>query len=63
MAVKVTEAPAQIGFEEAEMDTLTGSDSVTDIVMEFDVAGFPVEHARFDVRIQAIVFPFAGICE
>ena len=61
VAVKVTEAPAQEGFEEAPMLILTGRFTVTVIVTEFDVAGLPVRQVALEVRIQVTTSPFASV--
>ena len=60
VAVNVTEVPAQIVLPGlAAMLTLTGKAWPTDIVMVFDVAGFPVAHgAAFDVNTTLIASPF-----
>ena len=61
VAVKVTVLPRQNGLDEAEILTLTTRFGLTVIVIVFDVAGFPVAHARLDVSAQEIISPFAGI--
>jgi hypothetical protein len=40
-AVKVTGDPWQTGFEEAQMETFTGTIFITDMVMELEFAGLP----------------------
>ena len=60
--MKVTLVPEQIapdGF--AEMLTLTGRLSLTDIVMLLDVAGFPVAHASLDVSSQVTTSPLVSV--
>ena len=42
VAVKVTNVPAQTGFPDAAMDTLTGKFVLTVIVIRLDVAGLPL---------------------
>jgi hypothetical protein len=46
-----------VGLEIMEIPIGMG---LTSIVMEFDVAGFPVPQLRFEVRTQLITFPFNG---
>jgi hypothetical protein len=60
-ALKVTDVPEQTGFEEAVIDTLTGSDELTDITMAFDVAGLPLGQTAFEVITQRMASLFAGI--
>ena len=52
MAIKVTEVPAQTGFAEAEIKTLTGINGFTIMLIAFDVAGEPVAQVSFEVRVQ-----------
>ena len=61
VAVKVTDVPAHTGFAEAPIETLTGSNGFTIIVMVFDVAGFPVGHVTFDVSTQVTISPLTGV--
>ena len=61
VAVKVTDVPAQTGFADAPIKTLTGRLGLTVIVIEFDVAGFPVGHVAFDVNTQVITSPLSGV--
>ena len=49
----MTEVPAQTGLAEAAIDKLTGRFALTAMVIELDVAGFPVGHVAFDVNTQA----------
>ena len=51
VAVKVTEAPAQTGFAEAAIETLTGCKGFTVMVIVLEVAGLPV----LQVRLEAMV--------
>ena len=60
VAVKVTDVPAQTGFEEAAMETPTGSTGVTAMVTVLEVAGLPVMHVAFDVRIHVTWSLFTG---
>jgi hypothetical protein len=60
VAVKVTEDPAQTGFALAAMETLTGSSGLTVIVTWLDVAGLPVAHVTFEVRMTLTSSPLAG---
>ena len=61
VAVNVTEVPAQTGFAEAAIDTLTGSRGFTVMVTVFDVAGLPVVQVAFEVNKQVIRSLLAGI--
>jgi hypothetical protein len=61
VAVNVTDVPAQTGFNEAAIDTLTGRFGLTVIVIEFEVAGLPVAHVAFEVRRQVTTSVFDGI--
>lgn len=56
----MTEVPAQTGFPDAVMDTLTGSQGFTVMVTVFEVAGFPVVHVSLEVNVQVTVFPLDG---
>ena len=49
VAVQVTEVPAQTGFAEAAIETLTGRIGFTVMVTVFDVAGFPDGQVAFEV--------------
>ena len=60
VAVKVTEVPAQTGFADGAMDTLTGNNGLTVMFTTFEVAGFPLAHGSLDVKTQEIASPFAG---
>ena len=62
--MKVTEPPMQKGFDEAEMETLTGRFGLTVIVIEFDVAGlFDIQIVLEEVRVQVTKSLFKGIYE
>ena len=63
VAVKVTEVPAQTGFADAAIETLTGRFGFTVMVTVLDVAGLPVAQVAFEVNVQVIVFPDAGTYE
>jgi hypothetical protein len=54
IAVNKIGVPAQVGFDEALMETLETTVELTFSRMLFDVAGFPVAHNRFDVRWHVI---------
>ena len=51
VAVKVTEIPAQTGFTEAAIETLTDCNGFTVIVTVFEVAGLPTGQATLEVMI------------
>ena len=63
VAVNVTEVPAQTGLPDAEIETLTGSNGFTVIVIELLVAGLPVGHVAFEVRTQVTISPLTGVYE
>ena len=63
VAVKVTRVPAQTGFADAAMETLTGSIGFTVMVTTFDVAGFPDVQVALEVRAQETTLPFTGLNE
>ena len=60
VAVNVTDVPAQIGFAEAAIETLTAFSAFTVIVIIFDVAGLPVGQVSFDVSTQVIASLLTG---
>ena len=55
-------APWQTGFAVAAIETLTGSNGLTTIVITFEVEGFPVtqEPGIFDVNITWTTSPLDG---
>jgi hypothetical protein len=60
--VKVTDAPAQDGFAEGAIDTLTGRIGITVIVTGAEVAGLFVGHGViFEVRTHVTTSPFSGV--
>ena len=59
VAVKVTEAPEQIGLADGAILTLTGRFVLTIIVIVLDVAGLPVAHVALEVRMHVTRSPFA----
>ena len=61
VAVKVTDVPAQTVSEEAVIETSTGMGLFTVIVMEFEVAGFPMGQGRSEVRMHCMTSPLAGV--
>ena len=61
--MKVTDIPAQTGFAEAAIVTLTGRIGLTVIVTVLDVAGFPDGQVALEVSKQVIASAFAGIYE
>ena len=52
VAVKVTEIPLHIGFDDGDMLMLTGRFGLTVIVVVDDVAGDPVAQVAFEVSTQ-----------
>ena len=59
--MKVTEVPAQTGFAEGAIITLTGRFGLTVMVIAFDVAGFPVGQIALEVSTQVIASPLTGV--
>ena len=58
--MKVTEVPAQTLLADAAIDTLTGNNGLTVMVMAFEVAGLPDLQVSLEVRSQVITSPVAG---
>jgi hypothetical protein len=63
VAVKVTAIPAQTGFTEAVIETLTTTLLSSIIVIVFEVAGFPVGQGTLEFNTQETLSPFAGMYE
>jgi hypothetical protein len=61
VAVKVTEAPEQIGFADAATETLTGKFGFTVMVTVLEVAGFPIVQVAFEVKTQVTVFSLVNV--
>ena len=59
-AVKVNASPAQSVAGDAEIAMLTGSCELTDLVIVFEIAGFPVMQVPLEVSKQEIASPLAG---
>ena len=58
----MTGVPAQTGFAEASIDTLTGRIGLTVMVTAFEAAGEPVaQGVILEVRIQVIISPVTGV--
>jgi hypothetical protein len=60
VAVNITGVPWHAGFMEAVIETLAGKFGLTIIIIEFDVAGFPVGQDTFDVSSQVTISPLFG---
>ena len=60
MAVYVTDDPAQNGLEDATIVIPTGNMVLTVIVTVLEMAGFPVGHCTFEVKVQVIASPVKG---
>ena len=60
VAVNVDETPAQIAVE-PEILTAGTTGAATVMVIEFEVAGFPVTPAKFDVITQVTICPFVKV--
>jgi hypothetical protein len=63
VAENVTVVPAQTGFEEALMATLTAFSGLTVIVMVLELAGLPEGQPIFEVSTQVTVLLFEGTKE
>jgi len=63
VAVNVTDVPGQTGLDEAVMETLTGINGFTVMMIVFDVAGEPVAQVSFEVSVQITWSLFNGIYE
>ena len=63
VAENVTVVPAQTGFEEALMATLTAFSGLTVIVIVLEVAGLPEGQPIFEVSTQETVLLFEGTKE
>ena len=61
VAEKVTEVPAQTGFADVPIETLTGRFGFTVMVTVLDVAGLPVGQVAFEVKRQVIASLPPGI--
>ena len=61
VAVKLTVVPGQTGLASAKIETLTGTEVFTDMVMALEVAGLPEGQEIFDVILQVITSPLAGV--
>ena len=59
--MKVTEPPMQNGFDEAEMETLTGRLGLTTIVKGMLDAGLPDVQVSEDASVQIMTSLFNGI--
>ena len=57
----MTGIPEQIGLAETEIETLTGINGLTVMMIEFDVAGFPVWQMTFEVKMQLTTSLLRGI--
>ena len=56
----MTEVPAQTGFTDAAIDTLTGNIGFTAMVTVLEVAGLPVGHVEMEVITQTTTSLFTG---
>jgi len=61
VAVKVTNVPAQTGFPEAAIDTLTGRFGLTVIITVLDAAGLPAAQVALEVNSTYTWSPVTGI--
>ena len=61
VAVNVTEVPAQTGLAETAIETLTGSNGFTVMVIGLEVAGLPVGQVAFEVSTQVTTSLFTGL--
>jgi hypothetical protein len=58
VAVNVTDVPLQMVDAVADMETLAGTDGVTVIMIELDVAGFPVAQTALEISWHVTTSPF-----
>ena len=63
MAVNVTGVPWQVGLADGDMETMTGFNGLTVMVMAFDVAGLPEAQVILDVSWHLTMSPLAGVNE
>ena len=61
VAVNVTELPAQKGFEDDMMDTVTGRFGLTVIVTTGEVAGLFTAQVAFELTVQVTPSPLKGV--
>ena len=59
----MTLVPEQILLADAPMETLTGSNGFTIILMVLEVAGLPLAHVASEVRTQLTASLFKGVYE
>ena len=59
--VKETNVPVQTGFPDAEIVIETGRLGLTVIITAFEVAGFPLAQAAFEVSLQVMTSPLTGV--
>ena len=57
----MTDVPGQKGFNEAEMDILTGRPELTIIIIGADVQGLLTAQVTFALTVQVTTSPFRGI--
>jgi hypothetical protein len=58
--VKFTWVPEHTVVDDAEIETLTGSNGLTVMVMPLEVAGFPVAQISFDDKTQVTTSVLEG---
>jgi hypothetical protein len=63
VAVKVADAIAHTGLDEAAIATLAGRYVLTVMLIAFDVAGLPVTHVALEVMTQVTWSPLFGVYE
>jgi hypothetical protein len=61
VVLNVTGCPVQAGFALAVIETDTGIEPATCIVMALDVAGFPVAQLKPDESTHVITSPSKGV--
>ena len=61
VAVNVTELPAQKGFEDEIIDTVTSRLGLTIIVTAGEVAGLFTAQVAFELTVQVTPSPFKGM--
>jgi hypothetical protein len=60
VAVNATRVPAQIGFREAAIETLTGIFVIATIMIWLERAGLPLTQVKLEVTWQVTVSPLFG---
>jgi hypothetical protein len=59
----VTDAPAQTGLADANIDTLTGKLALTDMLIMLEVAGLPLTQPSVEVIRTLRAAPFTSVVD